>query len=147
MNNVGTYLRDGPFKSDIGFVNLHPFQSIHCVLYIMEIFFDSYGCAPSQKLSKFIIKRNGQCLISEYKIRGLTKKYFGAGFCLNKIYLRKVIGLDFIPVLSNLYCQTISWLETTLRKMTFDNSVKYIPQSEQTHSNSRERGRERERKR
>ena len=23
LNNVGIYLRDGPFKSDIGFVNLH----------------------------------------------------------------------------------------------------------------------------
>ena len=24
LNNVGIYLRDGPFKSDIGIVNLHP---------------------------------------------------------------------------------------------------------------------------
>ena len=24
MNGVGIYLRDGPFKSDIGIVNLHP---------------------------------------------------------------------------------------------------------------------------
>ena len=24
LNNVGIYLRDGPFKSDIGVVNLHP---------------------------------------------------------------------------------------------------------------------------
>ena len=24
LNDVGVYLRDGPFKSDIGIVNLHP---------------------------------------------------------------------------------------------------------------------------
>ena len=24
LNDVGIYLRDGPFKSDIGIVNLHP---------------------------------------------------------------------------------------------------------------------------
>ena len=24
LNNVGIYLRDGPFESDIGIVNLHP---------------------------------------------------------------------------------------------------------------------------
>ena len=28
-NDVGIYLRDGPFKSDIGIVNLHPSKGIH----------------------------------------------------------------------------------------------------------------------
>ena len=26
LNKVGIYLRDGPFESDIGMVNLHPFH-------------------------------------------------------------------------------------------------------------------------
>ena len=65
LNAVGIYLRDGPFKSDIGIVNLHPSKGTHWVCYINETFFDSYGCVPPKKLSKFIIKRNGYCLYSE----------------------------------------------------------------------------------
>ena len=29
LNDVGIYLRDGPFKSDIGIVNLHPSKGTH----------------------------------------------------------------------------------------------------------------------
>ena len=67
--DVGTYLRDGPFKSDNGNVNLHPSKRTHWVPYLNENYFDSYGCAPPKKLSKFIIKRNGYCLYSEYQIQ------------------------------------------------------------------------------
>ena len=62
LNNVGIYLRDGPFSSDIGIVNLHPSKGTHWVCYINESYFDSYGCVPPKKLCKFIIKRNGHCL-------------------------------------------------------------------------------------
>ena len=68
-SDVGIYLRDGPFESDIGIVNLHPSKGTHWVCYINENYFDSYGCAPPKKLSKFIIKRNGYCLYSEYQIQ------------------------------------------------------------------------------
>ena len=57
--DVRIYLRDGPFKTDIGFVNLHSFEDAHWVVYIHECYTDSYDCAPPQKLSRFIIKRNG----------------------------------------------------------------------------------------
>ena len=69
LNNVGIYLRDGSFSSDIDVVNLHHFRGSHWVCYINENYFDSYGCAPPKKLSKFIIKRNGYCLYSEYQIQ------------------------------------------------------------------------------
>ena len=69
LNNVGIYLRDGSFKSDIGIVNLHPSKGTHWVCYINENYFDSYGITPPKKLSKFIIKRNGYCLYSEYQIQ------------------------------------------------------------------------------
>ena len=69
LNDVGIYLRDGPFKSDIGIVNLHPSKGTHWVSYLKENYFDSYGCAPPKKLSKFIIKRTGYCLYSEYQIQ------------------------------------------------------------------------------
>ena len=69
LNDVGTYLRDGPFSSDIGFVKLHPSKGTHWVCYINENYFDSYGCTPPKKLSKFIIKRNGYCLYSENQIQ------------------------------------------------------------------------------
>ena len=62
LNDVGIYLKDGSFESDIGIVNLHPSKGTHWVVYINEHYFDSYGCAPPKKLSKFIIKRNEFCL-------------------------------------------------------------------------------------
>ena len=36
LDNVNIYLRDGPFSSDIGIVNLHPSKGTHCVCYINE---------------------------------------------------------------------------------------------------------------
>ena len=97
LNNIGIYLRDGPFSSDIGTVNLHPSKGTHWVCYINENYFDSYGCVPPKKLSKFIIKRNGYCLYSGYKIQGLTSKQdsYCASYCLYIIYLTKVLGIDF----------------------------------------------------
>ena len=64
LDNVNIYLRDGSFSSDIGIVNLHPSVGTHWVVYIDENYFDSYGCVPPKKLSKFIIKRKGYCLYS-----------------------------------------------------------------------------------
>ena len=43
LNNVGIYLRDRPFESDIGIVNLHPSKRTHWVCYKNENYFDSYG--------------------------------------------------------------------------------------------------------
>ena len=36
LNDVGIYLRDGPFESHIGIVNLHPSKGIHWVLFVNE---------------------------------------------------------------------------------------------------------------
>ena len=41
--DVGIYLRDGRFESDLGIVNLHPPKGTHWVCYINEYYFDSYG--------------------------------------------------------------------------------------------------------
>ena len=46
LNNVGIYIRDGPFSSDIGILKLHPLTGTHWVTYINENYFDSYGCVP-----------------------------------------------------------------------------------------------------
>ena len=69
LNNVGIFLRDEAFEFDIGIVNLHPSKGTHCFCYINENYFDSHGCVCPKKLSKFIIKRNGYCLYSEYQIQ------------------------------------------------------------------------------
>ena len=69
INNVGIYLRDGSFESDIGIVNLHPSKGTHWITHINENYFDSYGVVCPKKLFKFIIKRNGYCLYSEYQIQ------------------------------------------------------------------------------
>ena len=69
LNNIEIYSRDGPFSIDTGIVNLHPSKGSHWVAYINENYFDSYGCVSPKKLSKFIIKRNGFCLYSEYQIQ------------------------------------------------------------------------------
>ena len=56
------------------------------------------------KLSRFIIKRNGYRLHSEYKIQGTTSKrdsYF-ASYCSYIVYLTKVLGIDFISAVLNL---------------------------------------------
>ena len=54
LNNVDIYLRDGSFESDIGIVNLHPTKRRHWVIYINEIYFDSYVCVSPKKPSNFL---------------------------------------------------------------------------------------------
>ena len=109
LDNVGIYLRDDKFKSDVGIVNLHPSKGSHWVCHINENYFDSYGCVCPKKLSKFIIKRNGYCLYSEYKIQGLTRKRdsYCASYCLYILYLTKLLGSDFKSAVLNLYYQMI----------------------------------------
>ena len=96
---------NGPFKSDIGSVNLHPSKGTHWVSYLNENYFDSYGCAPPKKLSKFVIKRNGDCLYYEYQIQ--KNDSFCASYCFYIIYLTKIVGIDFKSAVLNLYYQRI----------------------------------------
>ena len=101
LNDVGIYLRDGPFSIDIGIVNLHPSKGTHWVCYINEKNFDSYGCVCPKQLSKFFIKGNGYCLYSEYQIQ--RNDSFCASYCLYIIYLTKIVGIDFKSAVLNLY--------------------------------------------
>ena len=105
LDNVNIYLRDGPFSSDIGIVNLHPSKGSHWVCYKNENYFDSYGVVCPKKLSKFIIKRNRYCLYSEYQIQ--KNDSYCASYCLYIIYLTKVLGIDFKSAVLNLYYQMI----------------------------------------
>ena len=109
LDNVDINLRNGPFSSDIGIVKLHPSKRTHWVAYITEKYFDSYGCWFSQKLSKFIIKRNGFCFYSEYKIQGLAgeKDSYCAKYCFYIIHLTLVSRTDFKFAVLNLYFQMI----------------------------------------
>ena len=93
LHNVDIYLRHGPFKSDIGIVNLHPSKGTHWVAFMNEKYFDSYGCSPPQKLFKFILtsKRDSFC----------------SAPCLYTIVLTKVEGLKFKSTVLNLYYQMI----------------------------------------
>ena len=106
LSDVGIYLRDGLFSTDVGIVNLHPLKGTHCVCYINEIYFDSYGCVCPKKLSKFIIKRNGYCLYSEYQIQ--KNDSYCASYCLYIIYLTKMLKIDFKSAVLNLYYQRFS---------------------------------------
>ena len=54
LDNVGICLRDGPFESDIGIVNLHPFRGTHWILYFHECYFDSYCCVPRRNYLKLL---------------------------------------------------------------------------------------------
>ena len=92
LDDVGIYLRDGPFSTDVGVVNLHPSKGSHWVCYINENDFDSYGYVCPKKLSKFIIKRNRYCLYSEYQIK--KNDSFCADYCLYLINLTKVLGIE-----------------------------------------------------
>ena len=106
LDNINIYLGDGPFSSDIGIVNLHPSKGTHWVCYINENYFDSYGCVCPKKLSKFIIKRNGYCLYSEYQIQ--KNDSFCASYGLYMIYLTKIVGIDFKSGVLKLYYQRFS---------------------------------------
>ena len=106
LDNVNIYLRDGPFSSDIGIVNLHPSTGSHWVCYMNENYFDSYGVVCPKKQSKFIIKRNRYCLYSEYQIQ--KNDSYCASYCLYIIYLTKVLGIDFKAAVLNLYYQRFS---------------------------------------
>ena len=106
LSDVGIYLRDGLFSTDVGIVNLHPSKGTHWVCYINENYFDSYGCVCPKKLSKFIIKRNGYCLYSEYKIQ--KNDSYCASYCLYIIYLTKMLKIDFKSAVLNLYYQRFS---------------------------------------
>ena len=106
LKDVGIYLRDGPFSSDIGIVNLQPSKGTHWVCYINENYFDSYGVVCPKKLSKFNIKRNGYCLYSKYHIQ--KNDSFCASYCLYIIYLTKLLGIDFKSVVLILYYQRFS---------------------------------------
>ena len=103
LNDIGIYLREGPFESDIAIVNLHPSKGTHWVCYINENYFDSYACVPPKNLSKFIIKRNKYCLYSEYQIQ--KHDSYCASYCLYIIFLTKVLGIDFKSAVLNLYYQ------------------------------------------
>ena len=106
LNDVGICLRDGPFKSGIGIVNLHPSKGSHWVCYINEIYFDSYGVVCPKKLSKFNKKRNGYCLYSKYQSQ--KNDSFCASCCLYILYLIKVLSNDFKSAVLNLYYQRCS---------------------------------------
>ena len=100
-------MREGPFKTDVGLVNIYPSERRLWVAYINDVYFDTYGCAPPNKLTEFNIKRNGDCLYSEYKIQGLTNKKYSycASYCLYIIYLTRVLGIDFKSSYLKLYHQ------------------------------------------
>ena len=85
LSDVRVYLREGPFESDIGSVNLHAWEGTHWVAYINQYYFDFYGCSPPQKLSTFIRKRNGLWLYSEYKTKRTTSK---RGFLQPIVYIQ-----------------------------------------------------------
>ena len=107
LSDVEIYLRDGSFSSDIGIVNLHPSKGTHWVCFIDETYFDSYGCSPPNKQSKFIIKRYGLCLYCEEEKQGLTNKRDShcASYCLYIFYLTEVSRIDFKSAVLNLYYQ------------------------------------------
>ena len=54
LSDMKIFLRNGPFSKDLGICNLHPSKIPHF-----------YGCSLPNKLSKFVIKQNGNCLYSE----------------------------------------------------------------------------------
>ena len=106
LSDVGIYLRDGLFSTDVGIVNLHPLKGTHWVCYINGNYFYSYGFVCPKKLSEVIIKQNGYCLYSEYQIQ--KNDSFCASYCLYILYLTKVLGIDFKSAVLNLYYRKIS---------------------------------------
>ena len=109
LSDAGIYLRDRIFSSDFGIDNFYPSNGTHWVCFINENYFDSYVCSSPNKQSKFIIKRNGQCLYSEYKIQGLThrRNKYCANNCLYINDLTKVLGIGIKSAVLDFYYQMI----------------------------------------
>ena len=105
LNKAGIGLRVGPFESDIGIVSLHPLKGSHWVRYKNENYFDNYGSVCPKKLPKFILKRNAQCLYSEYQIQ--KNDSFCASYCLYILHLTKVVGMNFKSAVLNMYYQMV----------------------------------------
>ena len=82
-------------------IYLQPSEGLHWVAYNNEKYFDSYVCNLPEKLSRFIIKRNGYCSYCEYKIQDLDS--FCAAYCLYINYMTQVVGKDFESAVLNLY--------------------------------------------
>ena len=110
LNDVGIFLRVGPFSSDIGVVSLHPSKGTHWVVYMNENYLDSYVCRPPNKLTKFIKKRNGRCSSAESKLQGLRSERdsYCAALSLYITYLTKVLGLKSKSAALNLNNQRFS---------------------------------------
>ena len=45
-------MRDDPFITTAGLVNLHPTKGLLCVLYSNKYYIDSYGCTPPVNITK-----------------------------------------------------------------------------------------------
>ena len=111
MSDVGIYLRDGPFKTDIRFVYLHPCQGSYWVLYIHECYSDSYGITPPYNVSESIIKPKGNFfffLKTKDKVWQLKEIFYCAAYCLCISYLTKVFGIDFKSDVLNIYYEIFS---------------------------------------
>ena len=54
LDDVGIYLTDGQFSTDIGIVNSNPSKATQWIRYINENYFDSYGFAPPKKFPNLI---------------------------------------------------------------------------------------------
>ena len=105
LNGVGICVKDVPFTTDVGIINLHPTKGTKWNAYITRKYFDSYGMSSTEKLSKFVLKRKGSRLNSGNKIWGSRQKktFFIAALCLHKIYSTKYLGMGFKPAVLTLY--------------------------------------------
>ena len=54
LNNVGNFPRERQFSGVVEIVNIHPSTGTHWLVYIYKKYFDSCGCGPPNKLSRFI---------------------------------------------------------------------------------------------
>ena len=111
LSDVVIYLRDCSIKTDIGIVTLHPSKLTQWLSQINQNYLNSNGGLRPEKLSKSIIKRNGNCLSSKQKTHGLTNKRssYCAAYCLYNIYLTNNLRKDFESAVLNLYCQRFSF--------------------------------------
>ena len=100
-SEVGIFLRDGIFSTFYGIVNLHPTKGTHCVCYIKDCYFDSYGCTPPKKLLRFIKSKHGKCIYSEYQIQ--RNDSFCGRYVFYVIYSTKVVRIDSKCGVLNLY--------------------------------------------
>ena len=109
-NKVKFFLRDGPFISDVGIVNLHPSKGTHWVLYINKIFLiHRVVHYQTNCLSLMLNEMHFGCILSTNSKALDQKEMLFVLLIVHVYFFTTTLGMLKKSAVLYLYCQTVSW--------------------------------------